>query len=469
LIRRRAWVLRAALMAVDAGLAIALLLVISALRFGSDTAIDWLRSVIPNFELMLLGWVLVWIAVLWSQGLYRQRARYTPRGEIVDVLRATAIFGALSLSLLFIFKLPDISRLLLVFVFPSLAVAAIATRVANRVFLAQLRVNGKNARFMLILGTGQQADAFADLVESHRELGLRVVGHLRADGEEGGSRGHQTRRGRQILGSLDLLEEILHTTIIDEVAICIPFSSWSLVDAAGRLCEEEGKIVRIPMHVLANGRVEELDGLPIYSVLRGPDRVVGLIAKRTLDIIGATLLLIALSPIFATLAFLIRRDSSGPIFFRQERVGLHGRPFQVVKFRTMVVDAEARLADLRHLNEIEGHAFKMSNDPRITGIGRWLRRTSLDELPQLWNVLVGEMSLVGPRPPLGDEVAGYDVWHRRRLSMKPGMTGLWQVRERRASDFDRWVEADLEYIDNWSLWLDFKIIARTVPAMLQGR
>ena len=456
-------------MAVDAVLAIAILLIVSAVRYGSDTAVDRLREVIPNFELMLLGWVLVWIAVLWSQGLYRQRARYTPRGEIVDILRATAIFGAISLSLLFVFKLPDISRILLVFVFPALAIIAVVTRAANRLLLAALRKSGRNSRFMLILGTGAQADAFADLVESHRELGLRVIGHLLADEDVDASRGHQTRRGRPILGSLEQLEEILHTTIVDEVAICIPLSSWGLVDAAGRLCEEEGKIVRIPMHVLANGRVEELDGLPIYSVIRGPDRVIGLVAKRTLDIVGAAILLVILAPFFAVLAMLIRHDSPGPIFFHQERIGLHGRPFQVVKFRTMVVDAEARLADLRHLNEIEGHAFKMSNDPRITGIGRWLRRTSLDELPQVWNVLVGEMSLVGPRPPLGDEVAGYDVWHRRRLSMKPGMTGLWQVRERRAADFDRWVEADLEYIDNWSLWLDFKIIARTVPAMLQGR
>jgi lipopolysaccharide/colanic/teichoic acid biosynthesis glycosyltransferase len=161
----------------------------------------------------------------------------------------------------------------------------------------------------------------------------------------------------------------------------------------------------------------------------------------------------------------------GPAIFRQTRVGLHGRLFEVYKFRTMIDGAESQLEDLLEHNEIRGHAFKVTNDPRVTKVGRWLRRTSLDELPQLLNVLRGEMSLVGPRPPLPSEVAGYDIWHRRRLSMKPGMTGLWQIRARREADFDRWVETDLEYIDTWSFWLDLKIMLRTIPAVLgrEGR
>jgi lipopolysaccharide/colanic/teichoic acid biosynthesis glycosyltransferase len=161
--------------------------------------------------------------------------------------------------------------------------------------------------------------------------------------------------------------------------------------------------------------------------------------------------------------------TGSPVLFRQRRVGLHGREFEILKFRTMVRDAEARLVDLNHRNEIRGPAFKVSADPRVTRLGRWLRRSSLDELPQLWNVLRGDMSLVGPRPPLPDEVARYDVWHRRRLAMKPGITGLWQVSARRADDFNRWVTIDLDYIDRWSLWLDVKILARTIPAMLEGR
>jgi lipopolysaccharide/colanic/teichoic acid biosynthesis glycosyltransferase len=171
------------------------------------------------------------------------------------------------------------------------------------------------------------------------------------------------------------------------------------------------------------------------------------------------------------LALAVRQDSAGRALFKQRRVGLHGRTFEVLKFRTMHDGAEDRLTELMELNEIRGHAFKLTADPRVTRVGRWLRRTSLDELPQLWNVLRGEMSLVGPRPPLVSEVQGYNVWHRRRLSMKPGMTGLWQVRARTEQDFDRWVETDLEYIDSWSLWLDLRILLRTIPAVLnrEGR
>jgi lipopolysaccharide/colanic/teichoic acid biosynthesis glycosyltransferase len=171
------------------------------------------------------------------------------------------------------------------------------------------------------------------------------------------------------------------------------------------------------------------------------------------------------------LAVGVRVRDGAPVLFRQTRIGEHGRPFKVVKFRTMAVDAEERLSELEALNEIQGHAFKVTHDPRVTRTGRFLRALSLDELPQLWNVLRGEMSLVGPRPPLPREVDGYDIWHRRRLSMKPGITGLWQVAARREPEFDRWVRMDLEYIDRWSLWLDLKIMARTIPAVIghEGR
>jgi exopolysaccharide biosynthesis polyprenyl glycosylphosphotransferase len=261
--------------------------------------------------------------------------------------------------------------------------------------------------------------------------------------------------------------------VIDEVAVCLPFSQWNLIDAIAHVCEEEGKIVRIPMDVLDHavtvGRMEDLDGTPVFSLVSGPDRAIALAVKRTVDLIASAAGLVVLSPMLLIIASTIRLGDGGPVLFRQRRVGLHGRPFDVVKFRSMRPDAEERLSGLAHLNEIHGRAFKMTDDPRITRVGRFLRRSSLDELPQLLNVVRGEMSLVGPRPPLPSEVEGYDLWHRRRLSMKPGMTGLWQVRERRSADFDTWVQADLEYIDRWSLWLDVKILARTIPAAVQGR
>jgi lipopolysaccharide/colanic/teichoic acid biosynthesis glycosyltransferase len=168
-------------------------------------------------------------------------------------------------------------------------------------------------------------------------------------------------------------------------------------------------------------------------------------------------------------AILVRVRDGSPVIFRQTRVGLHGRPFTILKFRTMAPDAEDRLHEVAHLNELEGAAFKASNDPRMSPLGRRLRKLSIDELPQLWNVLRGEMSLVGPRPPLPSEVVEYDIWHRRRLSMKPGITGLWQVESRHERNFDRWVELDLSYIDRWTLWLDFRILLRTMPSVMMTR
>jgi lipopolysaccharide/colanic/teichoic acid biosynthesis glycosyltransferase len=188
--------------------------------------------------------------------------------------------------------------------------------------------------------------------------------------------------------------------------------------------------------------------------------------KRLLDIVGAVVGIVLFSPILIAAALLIRVREGGPILFRQTRVGLHGRPFTILKFRTMIPGAEEQLDAIRHLNERSRVAFKATNDPRITSLGRWLRKTSIDELPQLFNVLVGSMSLVGPRPPLPSEVVNYDIWHRRRLSMKPGITGLWQVEARHEPDFDRWVEHDLVYIDGWTIWLDLKILLKTVPALL---
>jgi lipopolysaccharide/colanic/teichoic acid biosynthesis glycosyltransferase len=194
-----------------------------------------------------------------------------------------------------------------------------------------------------------------------------------------------------------------------------------------------------------------------------------MLAKRAMDIAMAIAGLIVLTPMFAVIGAVMVATEGRPVFFRQVRVGLQGRPFTIVKFRTMVPDAEARYAEVVALSDTQGAAFKMTNDPRITKLGAFLRKTSIDELPQLWNVLRGEMSIVGPRPAPPREVAEYDIWHRRRLSMKPGITGLWQVEARLDESFDRRAALDLRYIDGWSVWLDMKIIARTIPAMLQGR
>ena len=368
--------------------------------------------------------------------------------------------------MLFYFKLPDVSRLFLFYLFPITAALTIASRVVLRFALERLRRRGRNLRYVLVLGAGPRGQAFATKLEAHRELGLKIAGFLDDDPA------YLAPTGWSYLGRLEQLESVLHDRVIDEVVVCLPFTQWPLIDAISQLCEQEGKIVRIPIDVLdraiATGKVEELDGTPVFSLVAGPDRALALATKRLIDIGVAALVLVLFSPLLVGIAVGIVADGGRPILFRQVRVGLHGRRFSLIKFRTMVPGAEARMGDLGARNEVLGPAFKITDDPRITRIGRFLRRTSLDELPQAWNVLIGQMSLVGPRPPLPDEVVDYDLWHRRRLSMKPGITGLWQVEARRDGDFDRWVEKDLEYIDRWSPLLDLQIMVRTIPAMLRA-
>jgi len=199
-----------------------------------------------------------------------------------------------------------------------------------------------------------------------------------------------------------------------------------------------------------------------------PDKLWHLWVKRLFDIVFSFIALIILAPIFAIVAIMIKATSKGPVFFKQERGGLNGRKFMLYKFRTMVVDAEAKLKDVLAYNEMDGPVFKLTNDPRLTKVGKFLRKFSVDELPQLWNVLKEDMSIVGPRPPIPAEIDKYANWQRRRLSMMPGITCLWQVKGRNNIDFEAWMRFDLEYIDNWSLWLDCKIILQTIPVVLFG-
>jgi len=465
MIRRHASTLRALLMLTDGLLAAVVLVGLSVVRFGEDWAVWW-REIIPDPAGLLLVYAVGWVVALALNGLYRPRARWSIRSEAWDLVRATVLMAVATFAVLFWFKLPDVSRLFLIILFPTQYVVALVTRAILRLAFRELRARGKNARYVLVVGAGPRGQAFAATMESHRELGLKVIGLL--DDEPDYAEG----AGWPWLGRLSDLEQVLKDNVIDEVSICLPFSQWGYLDGIAYVAEEAGKIVRVPMDVLehpfAAGKVEDLDGTPVYSLVSGPDRALALAVKRFLDVFVAVAGLLVLAPLFALVGWAVRRDG-GSALFHQTRIGLHGRRFEILKFRSMGVDAEARQAELAADNELSGPVFKISDDPRITPLGRRLRRWSIDELPQLWNVLRGDMSLVGPRPPLESEVSDYDLWHRRRLSMKPGITGLWQVRARHETVFDRWVEDDLEYIDRWSLWLDLQILVRTIPAALEGR
>ncbi|HEU6439739.1 MAG TPA: hypothetical protein VFC12_04810, partial [Terriglobales bacterium] len=284
MVRRYAAVLRLTLVAADIGLALLVVAGGYSFRFGPTFGgTENVSPSQPDPNLIVAVFVGMWIAVLWMHGLYRARERWTRRGEIAAVLRATLVQLALTLSALYVFKLPDVSRLLLLVVFPALTIAAIGIRIGIRQILVFLRDHGRNVRFMLVLGANARAKAFADLVECHAELGLVVIGHLKADPSDNG-----VVLNRPLLGMLDDLEKILHSEIVDEVAICLPFAMEELIEQAVYLCEQEGKVVRMPVapveRMLTAGRLESIDGVGVYSMANGPDRAIGLIAKRLVDI-----------------------------------------------------------------------------------------------------------------------------------------------------------------------------------------
>jgi len=451
-------------MVIDFLVAAAVFVAVSVARYGATWQESWHQlGADPSIAAATFG--LGWVVLVWLQGLYRIRARWSLVSETMALMRAVGILALATITVLFVVQISDASRLVIGVLFIALAGMAVVARVGLRAFFHWARRQGHMTRFVLVAGANPEAQEFADRIERHPDLGLRVIGHLAATDEP------SAPLTRPVLAPLDDIEQVLHEHVVDEVAVCLPVEEWDMVEPVTRLCAGEGKVVRVPGDgrgpAIEGGYGEEFDGIHVTSLVYGPDRAVGLVIKRALDIIVAATLLVVLSPLFGLIALYIALRDGRPVIFRQTRVGLHGRRFELLKFRTMQPDAEARLAEVEALNEVRGRAFKLTLDPRLTRSGSLLRRTSLDELPQLWNVLRGEMSLVGPRPPLPGEVAGYDVWHRRRLSMKPGITGLWQVSARREEDFDRWVEKDLEYIDHWSLWLDAKIALRTVPAVLR--
>ncbi|MBX7145611.1 MAG: sugar transferase [Oligoflexia bacterium] len=345
------------------------------------------------------------------------------------------------------------------------------------------RRRGKNFRNILICGFGEQALRLTAEVSRRSELGIRirVFAHLRDDVplQLADAFRREVRRisgsspGRLIGGS-SAIAKALREYAIDEVIFTDVVDVMPHVEEMVLICSEQGVRTTIAADLFSIGMVKSglsyFGDMPLIHFQTPPGDRWELSLKRVIDVLGAGLLLVLLAPLFALLAVAIRLDSAGPVFFRQRRMGLNGRIFELIKFRSMRLGAEQQLGELKKFNEMSGPVFKLRDDPRVTRVGRVLRRFSLDELPQLWNVLVGDMSLVGPRPPIPGEVSMYERRDRRRLSMRPGMTCTWQVSGRNEiSDFESWVKLDLEYIDNWSLARDFSLLFRTIPAVIFGR
>jgi exopolysaccharide biosynthesis polyprenyl glycosylphosphotransferase len=323
---------------------------------------------------------------------------------------------------------------------------------------------------MVIIGTGERAQKFAKKISRSPELGYHLLGFV--DNQWKGLEQFKSN-GWKLLTDLNGFQELLKREVIDEVVISLPVKSYyDKIDTIIKICEEQGIIIRFLSDLfdleIAKSYIDHLDGIPVLTFHSAPVDQWRLLAKRGIDVALSSILLTLLLPFFLVVALLIKIDSRGPVFFIQERVGLNKRRFKLVKFRTMVENAEKFIEEVEKFNEVPGPVFKIKNDPRLTRVGRWLRKTSIDELPQLINVLKGEMSLVGPRPPIPSEVEQYEGEDRRRLSMKPGITCLWQSKGRSNIPFEEWMELDKEYIDNWSLWLDLKILAKTIPAIIRG-
>jgi exopolysaccharide biosynthesis polyprenyl glycosylphosphotransferase len=341
--------------------------------------------------------------------------------------------------------------------------ALILSRVIGQQLLYLARSRGRNLRNIVIVGEGLEAAALGDRIEQEPTLGYRLVRIIDAE----------LFKAPEI-SVLHQLNSVIAQQPVDEVFLALPMNQYgALVEAMVRHCEEQGIVIRVRTETfnlqVARTYVDDLQGIPVMTIQSGPTDGWQLVMKRLIDLAGSAVLLLSLAPLFAIVALLIRLDSPGPILFAQERVGLNKRRFKILKFRTMVVEADKQQEMLEHLNEAEGPVFKIKNDPRITRIGAYLRRFSIDELPQLINVFRGEMSLVGPRPLPVRDVERIDAqWHKRRFSIKPGITCLWQVNGRSNIGFNDWVRMDLDYIDKWSLGLDLLILVKTIPAVFKG-
>ena len=322
-------------------------------------------------------------------------------------------------------------------------------------------------RHILVVGTNDGIRHYTQLIDRHKDWGLNLVGCVDGfDSEKVKCLNVKT------LGNISDIESIFKQYIVDEVLFAITLEKLPDIKGAIEKCEEVGMKVYIPVNFFddlsSKSGIEQFAGIPMLTFTRIPQNSIELLAKRLIDVVIAATGLLLFLPIFILSTILIRTGSKGPVFFKQTRMGQNKRKFILYKFRTMYANAEKRLKEVEHLNEMSGPVFKIKNDPRITKIGRVLRKLSIDEMPQLWNVLKGDMSIVGPRPPIPQEVEKYERWQQRRLSMRPGITCLWQVSGRNNVDFDEWMKLDLKYIDNWSLYLDFLIMLRTLPVVLFG-
>lgn len=420
--------------------------------------------------LVVAGLLYSWHILFSRIGLYQSRRLSSRTQEVKDVLKAAGFAALLLITAGLVFHLRSVTPAFAVRFLLISAPILIASRLVLRWCLKLVRTRGRNLRYLLIAGTNSRALEFARTTQSRPELGYRLLGFV--DDEWVGPEQDGSSAG--IVTNIKNFRAFIRDHVVDEVVLALPIKSfYSQTDKLIAFCREQGIIVRVLSGFFdfasSRTRVDQFEGNPVVSFYSSPIDGLSMAAKRLLDIAVSSLLLLLLCPLLLVVAVLVKLDSSGPSLFAQERVGVNKRRFRMYKFRTMVANAEKLQAELESRNEVSGPVFKIKNDPRTTQIGRFLRKTSIDELPQLLNVLKGDMSLVGPRPlPVRDYQGFNQDWQRRRFSVRPGITCLWQINGRSVIPFEKWMEMDMEYIDHWSLGLDFKILAKTISAVIKG-
>jgi len=413
----------------------------------------------------------IWVIILKKLNAYTYQRFTSFEHELKMVLKTSLIGTLIVFAADFILRFEYVPRSYVGFFFVVNVLSFTLEKMVLFKVARIIRERSKERRKVLVVGSGSNARNFIETVENNLDWGLDIVG-LVANG--GSSIGNQLY-GRKVLGRYGEITEVLHKYPVDEVIICAPGNELSRFEfeEVFKVCEREGVQIRVNSDFLGKltkkVAVDHIYGLSIISYLSASHSEWSLYLKRLIDIVVSGISLIILPPIFLLLAILIKIGSKGPVFYEWKVVGFNKKPFRSWKFRTMIINADQLKERLLDLNEMKGPVFKIKDDPRITKVGKFLRKYSLDELPQLWSVFKGDMSLVGPRPAGPHELARYESWHRRKLSIKPGITCLWQANGRNEiSNFDEWVKLDLEYIDNWSLWLDMKILAKTAVAVLRG-
>ncbi len=421
-----------------------------------------------SFRPLEIGIVIGLIAIFALRGLYGIRLTGSWFRQAWTIVSSATLGLAFLITYYFVFQPQSSSRLLVLFVWASAIVVLCTARLIVSSAMGILYRLGLGETRLLVVGSGRLSKMIMQHIVANPNLGYSIVGFLHDMNEPPSDFGRF-----KMLGTLEDLGMVIRSMQIDEVIIALPSHLHQQSIRSVRLCERLGTSFKLvpDLYELSLSRIdmEAVEGIPLISIKQVSINSVQRIVTRLVDIVISILILLIGLPLWICIALIIRLSSPGEILYKQTRIGLNGQPFKVYKFRSMYKDADARLADLMAHNEVQGPLFKIKDDPRITLVGKFLRHTSFDEIPQIIKVLKGEMSLVGPRPSLPHEVAQYEEWQKGRLAIKPGLTGLWQVRGRSDISFDEGVLMDMYYIENWSLRLYFQVLLRTIPAVLFRR